>query len=68
MPRKGEEHHLARLTADLVHDARALRTEGLSYDLILERLGYPCSRSALFSAVRGETWAHLDDEPQKESE
>jgi hypothetical protein len=58
--RKGELHHKAKLTEQLVREARRLRTEdGLSIFKICERLDWPVSRNTMQWAIEGRTWRHL---------
>jgi HNH endonuclease len=50
----GEAHHGARLTAEIVREARRLREAGGTYASISETLGFPVA--TLCDAVRKVTW------------
>jgi hypothetical protein len=58
--RPGERHHKARLTPQIVEEARRLYGSGdWTFFALAERYDYVVEARTLRSAVRGESWAHL---------
>lgn len=58
--RKGELHHKAKLTEDLVRELRRVRAEqGLSYLKLCELSGWVVGKKTLEHAVSGKTWKHV---------
>ena len=53
----GDENPLAKLTAEIVIEARKLYQEGMTFVQLSEK--YSVSESAISRAVRGITWSHL---------
>lgn len=58
---RGPDHHRARLTADLVQELRRRARAGESLGSLARTARV--SRQAVTKAVRGDTYAWLDDEP-----
>jgi orotate phosphoribosyltransferase-like protein len=56
MVRKGRDGNRRLSEADVL-EARALRTEGWTFQAIADRLGV--SRAGAFYAVKGATWQHV---------
>lgn len=54
---QGENHRSARLTNDLVREARRLRTEGASWRFLARRFGV--AKRTIQTAVTGETWGSV---------
>lgn len=57
--RAGERHHLARLTPQMVVEARALFRAGRSFAWLINHYDHAVDEKTLRSAIRGATWAHL---------
>ena len=58
--KRGELHHKARLTNELVKELRELHATGQwSYMRLAERIGYLADETTIGSAVRRETWKHV---------
>jgi hypothetical protein len=55
----GNDHFNAKLTEDLVREARGLSAQGVSLSKIKNLLGLPVSKAALHDAIRRKTWKHL---------
>ncbi len=58
-PGRGESHHLAILTEDLVRDIRTMYREGFRYKEIAADLG--ASEEAVRHVLIGKTWTHVPD-------
>lgn len=55
--RRGERHHYARLTADIVMAIRSDRSAGLSYSTIAKR--HHIATSHAFKVATGRLWNHV---------
>jgi hypothetical protein len=61
--RKGEAHHKAKLTDDLVREVRRLRrTEGLSIQRLCEHIGWLVGVHTMESVIQRRTWKHVEDD------
>lgn len=56
---KGEAHHRAKLTPEIVREARELHAEGVSYMRLAERLDWLVHPETLRAAVTGKNWRHV---------
>lgn len=57
----GENIPIAKLTDELVAEARRLRRAGMELQQLAEK--YDVSRATIASAVFGETWIHVAEPP-----
>jgi len=57
--RRGVLAPTAKLTPDIVREARRLHAEGATFTELAERFGV--SRPGLTNAIRGKSWAHVTD-------
>jgi transposase len=57
--KEGSSHHAAKLTEQLVTEARSLFRQGHTTDQLAKR--YDVSRPTILFAVKGQTWKHVPD-------
>lgn len=53
----GSKHKHAKLTEDVVREARLLKIEGTTYDVLEKK--YNVNRMTLHAAITGKTWRHV---------
>lgn len=58
--RRGEDHHKAKLTPDLVRQMRRWHAEGLSGTQIGDKIDWLVGTNAIHCCLRRETWRHIE--------
>lgn len=59
--RRGESHHKAKLTDELVRELRRLReTTGMSYQRLCEHVDWLVDNTTMEAMIKRKTWKHVE--------